>query len=202
VTKDDSRRWIAYPKKSDGAPRVACRSFFEQHKCRGFAYRDAVAVGRERPALPARGKLQGVKTVEGCQAQRIDPAYHGGIDDAELDHALCGPECFGARRTGRRDYSRRTSNTKQFAREGGGGKNIVAAGIIKTCRQLAALRVAMPIGQLGLQNPRGAGAKEQPDAVRANAADAVCDRRHETVLAQSQKCQSVVATLKPLPAGG
>ena len=83
-----------------------------------------------------------------------------------------------------------------MAREIRDGKSIVRGAINKICRECAALRVASPIGQLGLQNAGCAGAEEHANALRTVACNGSAHRLGKAILHQSQQREPVVAAIK------
>ena len=118
----------------------------------------------ERPARAAGQQAERVEAVQRGQAQRVDAADDGRIDQAGLQHAPRRGEHLGAGRAGRRDRHGRPFQPEMVAHEVGHRIRVVRGGVIEVSRQGAADRIAAPVGQLGLQDARGAGAQENADA--------------------------------------
>ncbi len=72
----------------------------EQREGGSLADGDAVARDIKRPAGSGRGQLQRMKAVQSREAQRIDAAHDGGVDEVGLEHAPRAAEHFRARGTG------------------------------------------------------------------------------------------------------
>src|SRR6202007_228734 len=68
--------------------------------------------------------------------------------------------------------------------------------------QGAGCGIASTVGELGLENPRGAGAEPQADARAADACGALRDRGREAVLRQREVRQAVIAALELAELGG
>src|SRR5207237_1297740 len=80
--------------------------------------------------------------------------------------------------------------------EGRERERIVGAAVLKAVGQRAAHRIAVAVGELRLQNPRGARSDEYPDAPASPAAHALRDRLGESVLSEAQQGETVVAASK------
>ena len=80
----------------------------------------------ERPAGRCDEQLQRVEAVQRRQAQRIDAADHGRVDEAGFDHAPRRAEHLGARRTGGRHRHRRPVQPEIRAHEAGERKRCCA----------------------------------------------------------------------------
>ena len=76
-------------------------------------------------------------------------------------------------------------------------KVLCAPRVAKVRRQGAADRVALPVGELGLEDPGGAGAEEHADARGARSgAAARCTACREAVLGQAEPGEAVVAAVE------
>ena len=173
----------------------SCRQALEQRKGRSLADREAIACAIERPARRARDQLQGIKTIQRRQAQRIHPAHHGRIYYTGRDHALRGGERLGARGASRAQRHRWAFQFERTAYVVAHREGILSAGIIEILRQLASVRVASPVGQLSLEDARRAGAQQDADTLRPPTPRARAHGLLEAVLLQPELCQAVVAAV-------
>lgn len=82
------------------------------------------------------------------------------------------------------------------AREIGNGEGVVRGGINEICRKRAAHRIQPAVGEFGLKNPRGAGADENPHALRTVLPGCGSHGIRKTILHQPKQGQPVVPAIK------
>ena len=168
----------------------------EQRERRGLADGNTVARDVEGPARRARHQLQGVKAIERGEAQRVHPADERGVDQPRLDGAPRRGEHLGARGARARDHHGRARQPQRLLRERRERERVVRAAVAKLRRQRTAHRVALAVGELGLEDPRGAGAEKHPDALTPVALSGALHRLGKTVLGEAEVGQAIVAALE------
>ncbi|CCF97238.1 hypothetical protein RSK60_1940007 [Ralstonia solanacearum K60] len=174
---------------------------FEQDESRGFADRDAVARHVERLAWLPRQQFERVEAVQRGQAQRVHAAHDRRIDQAGFEHAPRRAEDLGAGRAGRRDRHRRAAQPAIGAHEGGGCVGAVRLRVVEIGGQGAGLRIAVLVGEFGLQDAGGAGAHEDADARGAMTCLRCLDMLGEAVLREADLREPVVAAFEVAQVG-
>src|SRR5882762_9931037 len=117
-------------------------------------------------------------------------------DQPRLDRAPGRGEHLGAGRARARDHHGRTRQLQGLLRERRERERVVRAAVAKVRRQRTAHRVALAVGELGLEDARGAGAEKHPDALAPVAGGGALHRLGKTVLHEAEVGQAIVATLE------
>jgi hypothetical protein len=136
----------------------------EQGESRGLADRDAVAVGRERPARALRQQLQRAKALQRRQREAVHTRDDRRVALPGGDRALRHREHLRARRARgrhRRPYARDAERLGQEARRRGHAMDVA---VMTVAERPALFRGLRAHGQLGVEDARGARADEDADA--------------------------------------
>ena len=155
----------------------------EQDEGGRLADREAVAVRVVGAAGLGREQLQRIEAVQGGEAQGIDAADDGGVDQAGGDHPRGRGEHLGARRAGGGDHHGRPFQIEGGAHEIGHRIGVVRGAIVEIVRQGAGRRVAAAVGLFGLQDAGGAGAEQHAHPPAAVARGGRADGGIEAILA-------------------
>src|SRR5690242_5524484 len=132
----------------------------KQGKSCCFADRHAAAVSIKGPTGLARHDVERLEAVEGRGAKRVCATNYRGIADPGSDHAGSIGENLSGSRACRRNYECRAGEVQVIAHEPGHGVSVKSSRIVELRRQLAVPPINVPIGRLGLENPRGACSQE------------------------------------------
>ena len=145
--------------------------------------------------MSERHQLQRPESVQRGHAQAVDAAHHGGIDEpASIMRCRRGKD-LGAGRAGGGHHAGRPVQPERGAHVARHRIGVVRLGVVQAGRQRAGDGVAVAVGDLGLQDARGAGAQEHADPGRAVARGGAAHAVGKTVGAQAELGQAVVAAV-------
>ena len=137
-----------------------------------------------------------MESIQCCEAERVDATDDRGVDQSGLDHASRRAEGLRTGRACGAHRGRRSAQLEITAHEVGDRVAVVRAPVVERCGQRSGGRVPVTVGDLGLEDPRGAGADENADAVGAVALARSADRVAQPVLLERELRQPVVATVE------
>ena len=134
--------------------------------------------------------------MQGCQAQRVDPAHDCRIDEPGGDRALRAGEDLAAGGARGGDDGGGALEPQGMACKGGDRETVVGPCIAKLRGQGAAVRVARCEGKLGLEDARGTGSQKYPDARGTVTPEAGAHALVKPILQEAKVGEAVVAAVE------